>query len=65
MNFLMADWKEMYLNLMQDTEKAIRMLEKSQETCEKIYLRSEDLLVPSPQSETSGKEPQEELRTNE
>jgi hypothetical protein len=51
MDFLMADWKGMYLNLMKDTEKAIRVLEKSQEACEKIYLQSEDLLVPDPEDE--------------
>jgi hypothetical protein len=61
----MADWKEMYLNLMQDTEKAIRMLEKSQEACEKIYLRSEDLLVPNTQDDDSEMERREGTRKDE
>ena len=37
----MPDWKEMYLTLMRDTEKAIRILEESQRMCEELYLRDE------------------------
>jgi hypothetical protein len=61
----MADWRAMYTNLMKDTDKAIRTLEKGQEKCEEIYLRSEDLLVTPPKDESSVKEQQENARTNE
>ena len=37
----MPDWKEMYLTLMRETEKAIRILEQAQQTCEELYLRDE------------------------
>jgi len=37
----MPDWKEMYLTLMRDTEKAIRILEESQQKCEELYLQDE------------------------
>jgi hypothetical protein len=56
----MADWKEMYLNLMKDTDKAIRTLEKGQEKCEEIYLRSEDLLVSPPQDGSPVQEQRED-----
>lgn len=35
----MPDWKAMYLSLMRDTEKAIRILEEGQQKCEEMYLR--------------------------
>lgn len=43
----MPDWKAMYLSLMRDTEKAIRILEEGQQKCEELYLRDEgpELLV--------------------
>jgi hypothetical protein len=56
----MADWKEIYLSLMKDTDKAIRTLEKGQEKCEEIYLRSEDLLVSPPQDEAPAREQRED-----
>ena len=34
----MPDWKEMYLSLMLDTERAIRILEEGQRKCEELYL---------------------------
>ena len=34
----MPDWKAMYLSLMRDTEKAIRLLEAGQRRCEEMYL---------------------------
>lgn len=34
----MADYKEMYLLLMRETEKAIRILIKAQQDCEEMYL---------------------------
>lgn len=70
----MADWKEMYLSLMRDTEKAIRILEKGQEKCEDMYLEGEDLL-PSSEPEDApaanapedapANEPEEEPAANE
>lgn len=36
----MSDWKEMYLHLMRETERAIRILTEAQKTCEELYLRS-------------------------
>ena len=38
----MPDYKEMYLKLMRETEKAIRILEQAQLDCEEFYLQSED-----------------------
>lgn len=38
----MPDWKEMYLTLLWDTERAMRILEASQQKCEEMYLQ-EDL----------------------
>ena len=35
----MPDWKAMYLSLMRDTERAIRILEEGQRKCEEMYLR--------------------------
>ena len=32
----MPDWKAMYLSLMRDTEKAIRILEEGQQKCEEM-----------------------------
>ena len=37
----MPDWKEMYLSLMRDTERAIRILEEGQRKCEELYLADE------------------------
>ncbi len=38
----MADYKEMYLTLMRATEEALRILIEAQQTCEEMYLQSED-----------------------
>ncbi|MGN1030706.1 MAG: hypothetical protein ACI4PQ_03800 [Butyricicoccaceae bacterium] len=38
----MADYQEMYLELMRDTEKAIRILVEAQRKCEELYLVSEE-----------------------
>ena len=35
----MPDYQEMYLHLMRETEKAIRILVKAQQDCEELYLR--------------------------
>ncbi|MCF2663955.1 hypothetical protein JQM66_05200 [Oscillibacter valericigenes] len=37
----MPDYKEMYLHLMRETEKAIRILEKAQQDCEELYVGDE------------------------
>lgn len=34
----MADYKEMYLHLMRNTEKAIQILIEAQRDCEEMYL---------------------------
>ena len=34
----MPDYKEMYLHLMRETEKATRILIKAQQDCEEMYL---------------------------
>lgn len=33
-----ADYKEMYLHLMRETEKAVRVLTEAQRQCEALYL---------------------------
>ena len=35
----MPDYQEMYLHLMRETEKAIRILIAAQRECEELYLR--------------------------
>ena len=47
----MPDYREMYLHLMRETEKAIRILVKAQQDCEELYLQDNgpDLcILPSP-----------------
>ena len=34
----MADYKEMYLHLARETEKAVRILIKAQQECEEMYI---------------------------
>ena len=38
----LADWKEMYLTLMRDTETAVRILIAAQKKCEELYLETEE-----------------------
>lgn len=38
----MADYKEMYLTLMRATEEAMRILIQAQQTCEEMYLQSDE-----------------------
>ena len=38
----MPDYKEMYLHLMRETEKAIGILIEAQRECERRYIESED-----------------------
>ena len=35
----MADYREMYLHLMRETEKAIRILIEAQRACEELYIK--------------------------
>ena len=46
----MPDWKEMYLHLMRETERAVRILTEAQQACEELYLRSDgpEPLPPDP-----------------
>ena len=37
----MPDYKEMYLTLMRETEKAIRTLTEGQRVCEELYLQDD------------------------
>ena len=39
----MPDYKELYLAMMRETEKAIRILVEAQKTCEERYLQSEEM----------------------
>lgn len=36
----MPDYKEMYLHLMRETEKSVRILIKAQQECEEMYLNA-------------------------
>ena len=38
----MADYKKMYLTLMNATEEAIRTLVEAQRTCEELFVESEE-----------------------
>ena len=40
----MPDYKELYLHLMRETEKAVRILTEAQQACEELYLRQEEPL---------------------
>ena len=43
----MPDYKEMYLHLMRETEKSIRILIEAQRECERMYLEVEDSAPPA------------------
>jgi len=38
----MPNYKKMYLHLMRETEKALRILIAAQQTCEELYLQEQD-----------------------
>lgn len=38
----MPDYKEMYLRLMRETEKAINILIEAQKACEELYIEAEE-----------------------
>ncbi|MBR1689892.1 MAG: hypothetical protein IJ713_03850 [Oscillibacter sp.] len=48
----MPDWKEMYLHLMRETERAVRILTEAQQHCEELYLDAPvpRLIVLSPEA---------------
>lgn len=50
----MADYKEMYLHLMRETERAIQILIKAQQDCEEMYLSAPEpkLTVLNPEEPT-------------
>lgn len=52
---LMADYQEMYLHLMRETERAVQILIEAQRQCEELYLSGNEpkltLLPFDPQSE--------------
>ena len=53
----MPDYKEMYLTMARETEKAIRILEAAQLRCEELYIQSEEPeLVFLPRQGQKGKE---------
>ena len=39
----MPDYQELYLTMMRETEKAIRILVEAQKNCEERYLQSEEM----------------------
>ncbi len=41
----MADYKEMYLHLMRNTEKAIQILIEAQRDCEEMYLSAPETIL--------------------
>ena len=41
----MPNYKEMYLTLMRETEKAIRTLMEAQRVCEELYLQDDALTL--------------------
>lgn len=48
----MVDYREMYLHLMRETEKAIRVLIQAQRDCQERYLRDSEPplhIVPKPE----------------
>ena len=38
----MPDYKEMYLTMVRETEKAVRILIEAQQRCEEMYLAEEE-----------------------
>lgn len=50
----MPDYQEMYLLLMRETEKAIRILVQAQQDCEELYLR--DCETDAPPAERPDKQ---------
>lgn len=53
----MPDYKEMYLHLARETEKAVRILIKAQQDCEEMYISGEEenvVLLGAPSSGAGG-----------
>ena len=61
----MPDYQEMYLHLMRETEKAIRILVKAQQDCEELYLREAGPALRILPSASRQAEPPEESTTAE
>ena len=50
----MPDYKEMYLHLARETEKAVRILIKAQQDCEEMYISGEEENVVQMGAPSSG-----------
>ena len=61
----MPDYQEMYLHLMRETEKAIRILVKAQQDCEELYLREAGQALRILPSASRQAEPPEKSTTAE
>ena len=57
----MPDYKELYLTMMRETEKAIRILVEAQKTCEERYLQSEETEGEEQRGRTKLKEMRKKL----
>lgn len=49
----MPDYKEMYLHMVRETEKALRILIEAQRTCEELYLQEADAVQTAPSCDAS------------
>lgn len=57
----MANYQEMYLHLMRETEKAIRILVKAQQDCEELYMKDHGpvlRILPSQSQPIAGAAPE-------
>jgi hypothetical protein len=62
----MAEWKDIYLSLMRNTEEAIRILEEGQKKCEEMYLEAEGLNYdPDKDCQANSVEPRSHLDDDE
>ena len=59
----MPDYREMYLHLMRETERAIRILIEAQRTCEEVYLRDEGSKVTVLPGEAAGAQKSDQTLT--
>lgn len=54
----MPNYQEMYLTLMRETEKAVRILTEAQQKCEELYLRDDGpklFVLPQPEQSLPAK----------
>ncbi len=54
----MTDYKEMYLKMVRETEKAIRILIAAQQACEELYLSGGSAADPDRTSEPAAEDAQ-------